>query len=116
MQTKVKQAKVEQAESQTTDAEAASKNDDESGAQVYESPIAIAAVKEWMAQRSFNEKLTAVLLWQLARIENVLEGPDNKIGNDLYNQFNEDILGETEVPADCELIRGVYAAWQIMPA
>ena len=116
METKVKQAKVEEAEPQTTDAEVARQNDDESEAQGHESPIAITAVREWMAQRTFNEKLTAVLLWQLARIEHVFEGSDGKIGNDIYNQFNEDILGETDVPADCELIRGVYAAWQIMPA
>ena len=113
----MKQANVEETESQTTDSqEGASEKNDESGAQVYESPIAIAAVRQWMAQRSFTEKLTAVMLWQLARIENVFEGPDNKIGNDLYSQFNADVLGETEVPADCELIRGVYAAWGIMPA
>jgi hypothetical protein len=130
METKVKQAKVEEAEPKTTDPQAeapgqkndesepqedASQKNDESGPQVDESPIAITAVREWLAQRSFNEKLTAVMLWQLARIEHVFEGADAKIGNDLYSLFNADVLGETDVPADCELIRGVYAAWQIMP-
>jgi len=116
VQTKVKQAKAAEPEPQTADAEVASQNDDGAEAQAHESPIAIAAVREWMARRSFNEKLTAVMLWQLARIESVFEGPDGTVGNDLYNQFNADVLGEADVPDDCEVIRGVYAAWQIMPA
>jgi len=116
VETKVKQAKVAEPEPQTTDAEVASQNDDVPKAQAHESPIAITTVREWMAQRSFNEKLTAVMLWQLARIESVFKGPDGTVGNDLYNQFNADVLGETDVPDDCEVIRGVYAAWQIMPA
>lgn len=83
--------------------------------QPSESPIPMTAVRDWMAQRSFSEKLTAVMLWQLARIEHVFEGTDAKIGNDIYTDFSTDILCETDVPPDSELIRGLFAAWQIMP-
>lgn len=50
-------------------------------------------IKRYLGRVSFQEKLTAVLLWQLINKETEFEKPDKgKIGNDYYRQWQDDII------------------------
>jgi hypothetical protein len=56
-------------------------------------------IKHWMAERTFTEKLTAVLLWQLNNKESCFEGPDRKLPNELFLDWEEEIIQASENPA-----------------
>lgn len=67
----------------------------------------VKTIKRWLQNRSYSEKLAAVILWQLTSKECHLEEPDNRIGNTLFRQWEKEVVtksGDSEylesAPAD----------------
>jgi hypothetical protein len=49
-------------------------------------------IKHWLAQRSYTEKLSFVVVNELLMHEHCFEKPDNRIGNDFIRAWRQDIV------------------------
>ena len=63
-----------------------------------EGDLHLETIKRWLSKRSYSEKLTAVLMWQLVTKESAFEKPDNSIGNDFFHQWEDEIVTNSGDP------------------
>jgi len=60
---------------------------------------ALKTIKRWLSKRTFQEKLTAVLLAELLEKESEFDEPDKKIGNETLRRWRYEVIrasGDTE--------------------
>lgn len=96
-------------------------DEDETGTEPKGDPN-LKTIKRWFTQRSYTDRLTGVLLWQLINKEHTFEKPDRSIGNDYFKQWEDEIIeraGDPEylenAPADEAAVTATTAimiAWQ----
>lgn len=49
-------------------------------------------IKKWLSERTYTEKLSAVLISQLLMVESMYEKPDDEIGDNLLDQWQREII------------------------
>ena len=76
------------------EAEAMPDDDGELGEPAGEPGLAV--IRRWTAERTFSEKLTAILLWQLSNKDSTFEKPDRHIADELFNRWEEEITAAIE--------------------
>ena len=52
----------------------------------------LGTIKQWLANRSYSEKITTTLIWQLLKMECKFEKPDNDIGNRLSKEWEQEVI------------------------
>ena len=55
----------------------------------------IQAVRRWMENRTYTEKLTAVLMSQLFAKELCFDGSDRSIGNDFCHRWEKEVMAHS---------------------
>lgn len=49
-------------------------------------------IKQWLSNRTYSEKLCAILMWQLINKASTFDEPDDDIGNRTFSKWEEEII------------------------
>lgn len=75
----------------------------------------LAEIKRWMNERSYSEKLAAVIVWHLINKEHLFEGPDKHIGNKYFAAWEQDVIAASQnpetLPAELVPVTRAAASW-----
>lgn len=55
-------------------------------------------IKNWLGRRTYSDKLTAILSWQLINKEGEFDKSDEYIGNNYYRQWEQEIIKKSGDP------------------